>query len=41
LNKSIILPPGRGYLLKPTHTVIETEVDAVAGENIVDFTINN
>jgi len=26
LEKSIILPPGRGYLLKPTHTVIETEV---------------
>ncbi len=26
LEKSIILPPGRGYLLKPTHTVIATEV---------------
>jgi hypothetical protein len=26
LEKSIILPPGRGYLLKPTHTVIETAV---------------
>ena len=26
LEKSIILPPGRGYLLNPTHTVIETEV---------------
>ncbi|MEJ2330546.1 MAG: DUF4382 domain-containing protein [Gammaproteobacteria bacterium] len=35
LNKSIILPPGRGYLLKPTHTVIETAVASTQFTGIV------
>ncbi|MGD8236787.1 MAG: DUF4382 domain-containing protein [Chromatiales bacterium] len=35
LNKSIILPPGRGYLLKPTHTVIETAIASTQFTGIV------